>query len=102
MKAQIEKLMFEAPAFGENAFLAKGGVHLAPCDQFPANSANIPAVATAFNGQYITLSRIGQACDASPNFPLKGSDINAALMAPCMLTARRLNGVARVKLSGPT
>ncbi|MBQ8806219.1 MAG: AAA family ATPase [Bacteroidaceae bacterium] len=76
MKAQIEKLMFEAPAFGENAFLAKGGVHLAPCDQFPANSANIPAVATAFNGQYITLSRIGQACDASPNFTMKGYDIN--------------------------
>lgn len=76
MKAQIEKLMFEAPAFGENAFLATGGIHLAPCDQFPANSANVPTVATSFNGQYITVSRIGQACEASPNFTMKGYDVN--------------------------
>lgn len=76
MKVNIETLMFDAPAFGENAFLAKGGTYLAPCDQFPANSANIPAVAATFNRQYITISRIGQACDASPNFTMKGYDIN--------------------------
>lgn len=76
MKNKIETLMFEDPLFGENAFLAKGGVQIAPCDQFPANRNNIPSVASPFSGQYITVSRVGQACAASPNFTMKGYDVN--------------------------
>lgn len=75
MKKKTEDLMFAAAAFGEIAFTAKGDV-MAPGDQFPINNINRPAVAAAHNSQYVTISRIGQACEKSPNFVMKGYDIN--------------------------
>lgn len=76
MQKKIETLLFEATMFGENAFIAKGGIQMAPGDQFPVNGNNIPSVAQPFPGQYVTLTRVGQAVEKSPNFVLKGYDMN--------------------------
>lgn len=76
MKKRIEELMFEAPAFGENGFSVQKGQLMAPGDQFPINSSNRPTVAAGHQGQYVTVSRIGQACEKTPNFVMKGYDIN--------------------------
>lgn len=76
MKQSINTLLFDNTTFSETAFQTDSGKYIAPGDQFHANSRNIANVAKHLPLQYVTVSRIGQACEQTPNFVLKGYDIN--------------------------
>lgn len=75
MKQNTMKLLYESTGLYENGFTANDGTKLAPGDQFPANNANaVPERPSS--EQYVTVSRIGQACEKAPTFCLQGYDIN--------------------------